>query len=315
VNQLSGKGDAPPICDYEGSDYRTRFWEDENRDYEDLAERIALRRLLPPKGKRLLEIGTGFGRLVDLYQGYERVFLLDYSKSLLREAQQRLGRAARYTYVAADLYNVPLVEGLVDTTCMVRVMHHVADVPGALAQICRVIRPGGSFVLEFANKRHLKAIARYLARRQPWSPFDLEPVEFVPLNYDFHPRWMRDRLQECGFEIERTRTVSHFRVPLLKRLVPARALAALDGALQRTGQWWTLTPSVFVRARKSVRAQKSVREAKDSDLIPDDHPLAFFCCPACGGKGWEEHTSELRCIRCGTRWARDDGIYDFKTAL
>lgn len=309
MNPLLDKGDRPPICDYEGSDYRMRFWEDENRDYEDLAERTALRRLLPPSGRRLLEIGTGFGRLVDLYRGYERVLLLDYSKSMLREAQQRLGRDARYTYIAADLYRMPLVDGLVDTTSVVRVIHHVADVPGALAQIYRVTRPGGTFVLEFASKYHLKSIARYLARRQAWNPFDLEPVEFVSLNFDFHPRWMRAQLQEQGFEVERTRTVSHFRVPLLKRLVPARALAALDGALQWTGQWWACAPSVFVRARRPVR------EGEDPGQVSDDDPVRFFRCPACGGERWQEAEFELRCQECGARWAIDDGIYDFKTPL
>ena len=48
---------APRICDYEGSDYRTRFWEDKHRDYEDTVERRVLRRLLPDGGKRLLEVG------------------------------------------------------------------------------------------------------------------------------------------------------------------------------------------------------------------------------------------------------------------
>ena len=41
--------DKPPVCDYEGSDYRTRFWDGQGRDYEDLVERLALRRLLPPQ--------------------------------------------------------------------------------------------------------------------------------------------------------------------------------------------------------------------------------------------------------------------------
>ncbi|NJO83820.1 MAG: hypothetical protein HC828_14170 [Blastochloris sp.] len=54
----------PKICDYEGSNYRTEFWEGRGREYEDQVERIALRRLLPPEGgRRLLEIGAGFGRL------------------------------------------------------------------------------------------------------------------------------------------------------------------------------------------------------------------------------------------------------------
>jgi len=104
------------ICDYEGSSYRTDFWEGQGREYEDLAERIALRKLLPAAGARLMEIGAGFGRLVDLYDGYRQVVLLDYSKSMLRQAQERLGRGGKYIYVAADLYAMPFVDSLFDTT-------------------------------------------------------------------------------------------------------------------------------------------------------------------------------------------------------
>ena len=28
----------PPVCDYEGSDYQTRFWETGGREYEDRSE-------------------------------------------------------------------------------------------------------------------------------------------------------------------------------------------------------------------------------------------------------------------------------------
>ena len=54
----------PRICDYEGSNYRTEFWEGRGRDYEDRVERIAVRRLLRGGGRRLLEVGAGFGRLL-----------------------------------------------------------------------------------------------------------------------------------------------------------------------------------------------------------------------------------------------------------
>ena len=310
--------DNPPICDYEGSDYRTRFWENENRDYEDLAERIAMRRLLPARvpdserGQRLLEIGTGFGRLVDLYRGYAHVILLDYSKSLLREARQRWGdvdaeTGTRYTYVAADIYRLPLRDGVIDTTCMVRVMHHMADVPDALRQIKRVIRPGGAFVLEFASKLHLKSVVRWLLRRQGWSPLSREPIEFVELNFDFHPRWMRERLAEAGFSVERTLAVSTLRVPLLKRLVPARLLAAVDGALQWTGGCCALAPSIFVRAHTSPNQAPAV------DALPIDlDPTALFRCPACEGERLRVEEAGLHCLSCETHWTIDDGIYDFK---
>lgn len=292
---------APVVMDYEGSDYRERFWGRQNRAYEDLAERIALRKLLPPAGRRLVEIGAGFGRLADLYQGYDQIILLDYSRSLLREAQARLGDDPRFLYVAANVYQLPLVDAAVDTAVMVRVMHHLVDVPAALAQIRRVIAPDGCFVVEYASKRHLKAIARYLLRRQSWSPFDPAPYEFVPLNFDFHPDWMTRRLREAGLVIERELAVSHFRLPLLKRLVPAPWLAAADGRLQGVGALWKLTPSVFVRCHVSGRP-------------PATLPTKLFQCPQCGGLLIRQGRG-LGCGLCQAVWRAEDGFYDFKEPL
>ena len=33
--------ETPPVCDYEGSDYQTSFWDEGGRAYEDKAEEIA----------------------------------------------------------------------------------------------------------------------------------------------------------------------------------------------------------------------------------------------------------------------------------
>ncbi len=287
------------ICDYEGSTYRTDFWEGKGREYEHLAERIALRKLLPPAGTRLMEIGAGFGRLVDLYDGYQQVVLLDYSKSMLRQAQERLGRSGKYIYVAADLYAMPFVDSLFDTTVTVRVLHHVQNIPAAFQEIQRVLKGGGVYVLEYANKRHLKAVLRYLLGRQSWSPFALEPYEFVELNYDFHPAWMEASLREAGFAIGRELAVSSFRLPLVKRLIPPRSLAALDGLLQGPTAPLKLAPSAFVRAR----AEKENAQAESR---------GFFRCPSCHRTDLVEVEEILTCRGCGRGWAIDDGIYDFK---
>ena len=94
---------TPPVCNYEGSDYQTSFWERGGRAYEDAVESVALKRLLPTAGKLLLELGAGAGRNTPRYQGYDRVVLLDYSCTQLQQAQQRLGQQPRYTFVAADI--------------------------------------------------------------------------------------------------------------------------------------------------------------------------------------------------------------------
>jgi len=289
------------ICDYEGTSYRARFWADQGRTYEDLAERIALRRLLPPRGRCLLELGAGFGRLADLYEGYDQVILLDYAKSGLREAQARLGRSNRYLYVAADLYRLPFMPGLCDCVVTVRVLHHLVDVPAAFAQIADVLRAGGVYVLEYANKRNLKAILRYLMGRQRWSPFAQEPYEFVTLNFDFHPAWMSRRLQEAGFVIDAGRAVSHFRHPLFKQRIGHETLARLDGALQRIGAAWKLAPSVFVRAHV--------------DKPDGPAPTGLFRCPRCFAGPLTGQPIALRCAACGAVWRVDDGIFDFKAPV
>lgn len=292
-----------PVCDYEGSRYRTEFWTKE-REYEDRAERIALRKLIPPRGERLVEVGAGAGRLADLYLGYDQVVLMDYARSTLAEAREQIAarfpdHAARFRFVAADLYALPFVDGLFDTATMVRVMHHVTDVPAALGGVAAMLKPGATFVLEFANKRHLKAVLRYLAGRQSWSPFSQQPYEFAALNFDFHPGWLEARLREAGFSVKRTLAVSHFRWALLKRLFPARVLAAADGALQGTGAIWKLTPSIFVRAQ----APATNRAAP---------PGAFFRCPACQSAQMDESSDAVKCGRCGRAWPVRDGIYEFK---
>lgn len=237
--------DSIPVCDYEGSAYRTEFWTPDRR-YEDNAERVALQKLLPGTGQRLVDIGTGFGRLADLYAGYEQVILLDYARSLLMDARRRLGSDAHYFYVVADLYHLPLADASVDTAVTVRVLHHIRELPRAFAEIARIVKPGGSYVLEYANKRNLKAILRWLVRQQLENPFSEEAYEFAPLNFDFHPNQIEGLLGETGFQLQARLAVSTFRAALLKRLVPTRLLVILDNLFQNRLAPLSLSPSIFL---------------------------------------------------------------------
>ncbi len=294
------RNDTPPICDYEGSDYQTSFWEQGDRAYEDAVEEVALARLLPPSGSLMLELGAGAGRNTPRYKGFERIVLLDYSRTQLQQAQQRLGREERYIYVAADIYHLPFAAGLFGAATMIRTLHHMADAPRALAQVRQAMAPGGAFILEFANKQNLKSILRYLLKKQMWSPFTPEPVEFVPLNYDFHPATVRQWLAEAGFSVERQLTVSHFRFAPLKKLLPLRLLVQMDTLAQRTGDLWQLTPSVFVKAQASGETPARAGES------------AFFRCPACGSSSLRQGVGSLLCSSCGKRYAVENGIYDFR---
>lgn len=292
----------PPICDYEGSDYQERFWELGGRVYEDRVEAVALSRLLPDGGDRLLEVGAGAGRHTPRYRGFRQIVLLDYSRTQLEQAKSRLGEGERYLYVAGDVYRLPFAPGLFDAATMIRTLHHMADPLAALRQVRSTMGTGGVFVLEYANKRNLKAVARWILRRQDWNPFGYEPVEFAELNYNFHPVAVCDWMSEAGFDVFRQLTVSHFRLNLLKRVIPLRVLVALDSAFQWTGNWFQWTPSVFLGA-------EAVGEGEPT---PEG---AFWRCPVCGSLDIEDAQEGLQCGGCGRVWPVREGIFDFKEPM
>jgi hypothetical protein len=164
-------------------------------------------------------------------------------------------------------------------------------------------------VIEFANKLNLKAMLRWALGRQNWSPFESTPYEFVELNFNFHPTWMRRQFQQAGLTIKNLRTVSHYRINLLKQLLPTWLLVKLDSWAQPTGNWWQLTPSIFVQAQANKTTNTS--------------PSNFFRCPSCGLSTFSppipfaQPTADtlIACQSCHQHWSFQNGIYDFKAPI
>src|SRR4051794_35997926 len=144
--------------------YRDVFWS--TRDYEDLCDRAAIQALLPRGGGRLIEVGAGFGRLVDEYAGYREVVLFDSSEALLDAGRERLSSDPRLEFVLGDAHALPFPDASFDAVVRVRVAHHFADAGRVFREFARVLRPGGVLVLEFANKQHVKSVVKYALRRQ-----------------------------------------------------------------------------------------------------------------------------------------------------
>lgn len=298
-----------PVIDYEGSGYKADFWVQQGREYEDSTERLALQRLLPPSGKRIIEIGAGFGRLADLYLGYEQIILFDYSRTLLQDAVAEWGHDPRFVFVAGNIYNLPLATAAIDTLVMVRVMHHLAEVPNALQHIQRVLHSDSAAVLEYANKRNLKAMLRWAMKRQEWSPYDRAPIEFVELNYDFHPDWMNECFAEAKLERVQQFGVSHFRLPLLKRTIGANVLSKLDNLLFSIGGKVPIAPSVFVE----LNSQQAAQRQSHPDL---DDLSSLFRCPSCAKDTTLQITdATCTCDGCNRSYPKVNGIWDFKSTI
>lgn len=121
-----------PVIDYEGSQYRADFWVGQGRRYGSTAERIAIERMLPANGGRIAGTGAGFGRLARSVWGTSESYYSITSRSLLQDTARERASDGRFVFVAGNLYSLPLASGILDSLVMVRVMHHLADVPAAL---------------------------------------------------------------------------------------------------------------------------------------------------------------------------------------
>ena len=110
--------------------------------------RAFVRELLGPTGdERVLSVGCGPGfEPAELAEVAGRVNAVDRSEAMLALARERCGddRVSLERGVATDL---PLADGAVDAAVSVQVLEYVEDVPGALAELARVLRPGGRAVL------------------------------------------------------------------------------------------------------------------------------------------------------------------------
>ncbi|HYI58453.1 MAG TPA: class I SAM-dependent methyltransferase [Microlunatus sp.] len=106
-------------------------------------------------GERVLDIGTGPGRLVAEIArrrpGLE-VVGIDPSPDMLRRARSRTSRLANARAVLASAEDLPFEDESVDAVVSSLSSHHWADSADALAEQARVLRPGGRlWVLDLAS--------------------------------------------------------------------------------------------------------------------------------------------------------------------
>lgn len=96
---------------------------------------------------QVLEIGFGSGLNVDHYPPeVERVYAVEPSATAYRIAGKRIaGSAVTITRVGLDGQSIPLPDGCCDDALCTFALCTIPDVDAALAEVRRVLRPGGRF--------------------------------------------------------------------------------------------------------------------------------------------------------------------------
>ena len=241
------------ISDYNGYDYKKEFWENVDREYEDQADRMAIRKLLPKRMEKFADIGGGYGRLANEYlKRAHKVIIFDYSKSELKQAKEIYGNKIETR--AGDIYKLPFKDGELDGLMMVRVTHHLKKMDKAMAELYRVLKPGGVAVIEVANKRTLPKMVRYATRQSKVNPFDKSVANYKEISkdgfYNYHPKYVEEIFDKTGFKTEKVLSVSNFRNRGLKKLFGTKNLVKMEDKAQKALAPIRFAPSIYYKLRK-----------------------------------------------------------------
>ena len=242
-------------ADYNDKTYDyTKYWV--GRDYENASEFIALEKLLPSGQTSLsvIDVGGGFGRLLPVLSNhFKNITVFDYSQSLLDTAQQNAQKASlEITTTKGDIYQLSSIATKYDYAVMMRVSHHLEHLDQALSEVYKVLNPGGFFIVEIANKMHIKSVL-INALKFNFNYFNQSPVSRASkdtafLNY--HPKACEQMFLKTGFKIEAKLSVSNLRSPLLKSVLPEKVLLSIENASQKLLSPLNFGPSIIYRLSK-----------------------------------------------------------------
>jgi len=245
-----------PYYDDPSYDY-PKYWE--GREYENTSDRLAVTKLLRlvPKGGEIVDIGGGFGRLIPAYQKhFSKLTLVDSSEKMLSQAKKMFGQN-NLTLVRAFAEKLPFTDKSFDAALMVRTYHHLADNQKAINEVGRIVKPGGYFILEFANKLHFKTRLKSFLKLDFNRLNSLEPITVGKTGSDkipflnHHPEAVKGILKNSGFILKKVISVSNFRSPFLKRHLPLSFLLATEKAAQNMPFNLYTGPSIFILSQKT----------------------------------------------------------------
>jgi SAM-dependent methyltransferase len=269
---------------------------------------LALRHLDP---RRLLELGTGFGRLSPrLREWAEEYAAVDFDPRGLREAKEVVTHLpttrGHQLWIAANAYHLPFRSESFSSIAMVRVHHHLAEPRTALGEIARVLVPGGSALITYSPISWVRSLVHDLGvafgrpkqandRRLLFAPGDHVQVREVPLRQFITAEERFDQdLAAAGLVKRRSFGGTETAVA---RVLP------LDVGLR----WSEVWPRAPVFSTRWVVVHKP---GPMSAVSPWEEILT---CPRCQQPGPPMYGDSVLpgpCPRCGFPFLREEGLLD-----
>lgn len=234
-----------------------RYWD--GRDYEDAAERMAIKRLLTGKHFRhAVDVGGGYGRLCIFLENYaDKVTLAEPSKQQLDIAKDFLKDHPEIERKQVQAGALGLADESVDLVTIVRILHHIPDPTPEFKEIARVLSDDGYFLMEFANYTHFQNRVKFALKRKkfPENPVDIRSTfnkgenELPFVNHN--PKTIIKQLAHAGLRVEAVLSVSNLRSQGLKKIMPKGMMLAVEKVTQKPLAGMYFGPSIFFLVRKA----------------------------------------------------------------
>lgn len=154
---------------------------------------------IDPSGLRLLDVGCGGGLLAEEFVRLGcRVIGIDPSVPSIATARRHAARAQLdIAYLVGAGEAIPLAGGAFDLVTCCDVLEHVVDANRVIAEIARVLRPGGVFFFDTINRTWLSRLV-VIGALQEWRPTRLAPPNLHDWRLFITPRELRALLRRHG---------------------------------------------------------------------------------------------------------------------
>ncbi|WP_249019902.1 class I SAM-dependent methyltransferase [Conexibacter sp. S30A1] len=151
----------------------------EGLEGEDMKELLA-QAVLALRPSSVLEIGPGRG---ELGQRLVEAGVSDYRAVDISPRMVQLVRARGLSAQVADVQALPYGDGVIACVVAAWMLYHVPDLDRALAEIARVLEPGGSLVAVTNSEQHLRELWSLVGADRFELPFSAENGEATLLRH------------------------------------------------------------------------------------------------------------------------------------